>query len=560
MTPLGQWHTALPAELRALLAVGSVGRLHLLGCAAAGLPRSKGKPGLAAHCANMALEALGESPISGELAAQVLAGTVLAPLLPGATLDALRAVVRAWKRPGNLGYLERLAAKRDMERIRRYVEDRVRAEPGNLFWREQAMNVGMYEAEHGWLRSMLGVDGWPDLGPGGLAVHAALEGQVAAAEGAHGAAERLAGKAGALYGPGWTLARRAQARLAAEDREGGLALLLACLREDPWRIQAALRAHDLLERIDEATAPLPGSGGVAVLLYSWNKAEDLDATLASLAASHLGGAVIHALDNGSTDATPEVLRAWEERLGRERLRVTTLPVNVGAAAARNWLMHLPEVRATDWCVYLDDDVVLEPDWLVRLGAAVKLHPGAGVWGCRVVDAAQPGLLQSVDFHLLPGQPEQRLDLTNLTPHAVALSNLHVQVLDRGDFTYLRPCASVTGCCHLFRTAELLETGDFSLYLSPSQYDDMERDLRMCAGGRFAVYQGHLRVLHRKRSGRAALVRVPEEANALGNKYKMSVMHGPEEVAASTVAEQRLLLADLDARLGLVGEAVGELAP
>ena len=48
-----------------------------------------------------------------------------------------------------------------------------------------------------------------------------------------------------------------------------------------------------------------------------------------------------------------------------------------APAARNWLMHLPEVREACWAAYIDDDIHLPPDWLPRLGAAAARYPEAG---------------------------------------------------------------------------------------------------------------------------------------------------------------------------------------
>ncbi|GKT31009.1 glycosyltransferase, partial [Aduncisulcus paluster] len=77
-----------------------------------------------------------------------------------------------------------------------------------------------------------------------------------------------------------------------------------------------------------------------------------------------------------------------------------LPVNVGAAAARNWLMKEPQGMESDFAVYLDDDVEVEPDWISRFGAAVEAYPEAGVWGCKVLDYSVPSVMQSVDLHII----------------------------------------------------------------------------------------------------------------------------------------------------------------
>ncbi len=546
MNNLSSWFETLPGSMRDRLAIGSVGNLHILETVASSLAHAANNPALAALCADMVLTGFAETPLCGEFAGQILNTPLIAPLLNARSRKLLHQVKQAWKRPDNLTYFKRVVQRRDMGKIKHFLESRIAQEPKNLFWREQIMSVGMYEADYDWLLACLDNDTLKDFGP----VHAALMSQLAMARNDYAEAEKSTLAAGTIFGAGWSSLNQAQARLKVGDREAGLELLLKTLRHSPWQTQAALRAFELLEGHDTDEAKLPGS--LAILLYSWNKAEDLNNTLAALHASDLGHATIFALNNGSTDQTAQVLSTWQNKFGNERLEVINLPVNIGAAAARNWLMHLPKVSASNWAIYLDDDALVPPNWLGLLGSAVKRYPDAGVWGCRVVDATQPALLQAVDYHLIALDESPRsMDLTRLNPHSVMLSNLHLQVLDKGQFNYVRPCTSVTGCCHLFCTKSLLHAGDFSLCLSPSQYDDLERDLRMVANGQFAVYQGHLRILHCKRTGRASLKETPQEANALGNKYKMLVMHEPDEIDTSTRSGLDMLRQDMSTKLARI---------
>lgn len=549
---LSTWFDSLPASMRSLLAMGSVGKLHLLDLAAQGFVHASRHPGLDLHSANMVLFAFGETPLSGELAAQILNTPALKPLLNEETRTLLRTVVRHWKMPDNLSYFQRIASRRDMVKIKHFLETQVSKEPENLFWREQAINVGSYDADHDWLSACMSDTFIKDLGP----LHHVITSQLEMARGNWSGAEKCIAATGDTFGQGWSSLGKARTRLLAGDKDSGLSLLKDSLLHVPWQTQAALQAYDFTTGADQHRAELPGR--VAVLLYSWNNAEDINDALKALYESDLGEAKIFALDNGSSDETGQVMHNWQQRFTAKRMEVISLPVNVGAAAARNWLMHLPEVRNSDWCVYLDDDAMVPRDWLSLFGAAAEQYPDAGVWGCKVVDAFQPTLLQSVDYHLMPLEPEnspQGMDLTSTTPHQVKLSNFHIQVLDSGQFNYMRPCASVTGCCHLFRTDLLHETGDFSIFLSPSQYDDLERDLRMLAGGRVGAYQGHLTVHHRKRTGRSSLVETTQEANALGNRYKMCVMHEPDEITKSTAMEQQVIIDDLSAKLKTLDETI-----
>ncbi|GKT37748.1 glycosyltransferase, partial [Aduncisulcus paluster] len=71
------------------------------------------------------------------------------------------------------------------------------------------------------------------------------------------------------------------------ERETAISILAGAVDAQPWRTSEAMRVYDLACGLDEKTSPLPGS--LAILLYCFNKAEELDATLGSLHRSELHG-------------------------------------------------------------------------------------------------------------------------------------------------------------------------------------------------------------------------------------------------------------------------------
>ncbi len=561
---LVSWFAGLPEPLRLRLALGSCGKLHLMETAGLGFslvkPGDPNAPDLARACGEMLLTAWGESPISGEVAGVLLGSPVLAPLLDDQTQALLRRVNRLWNKPGNLEYYYRLAAQRRFDKLARFLETQVGKEPDNLYWHEQALILGLFQGDYQWAVDLLDRGPAADLGP----CLSAIRCQAAILAGDSTTALGLARNLGQTFGPGFGPTCEARTLQLAGDLDGAKQAMARVLALSPWNTNMALTLAERAPGVVQA-APLPGS--LAVLLYSYNKADDLDATLESVLASDLntesGPALVAVLDNGSQDHTPKVLDKWQARLdglgmGPEQFLRIDLPVNVGAPAARNWLMNEDRVRARDFCCYLDDDTSVPTDWLARLGAAVVRHPDASVWGCKVIDHIQPALVQSADYHFLPANgdgdnSEQGPDLSRVEPNSIKLSNLHIQTLDRGQFDYCRPCASVTGCCHLFRTAELLDLGGFSIHLSPSQYDDLEHDLRLNARGKFAAYQGGLAIRHRKRTGQASLTQSVEGAGAVGNRYKLQIMHPREEIDESRQREHQRLLADMTQKLIVVRE-------
>jgi len=325
---------------------------------------------------------------------------------------------------------------------------------------------------------------------------------------------------------------------------------LAALDPDAWGLYAAIAASHCLERLGrrgEALAaclgawralpqhgnltlrafalsrprtapPAPQPGEAAVCLYSMNKAELFRECLTHLAATDLGGALVAALDNGSSDRTADVLRDVAPLFPAGRFLHVALPVNIGAPGARNWLLALPEVAACRNVAFLDDDAFPEPDWLARLLQTGRDHPDAGAIGCAIVDKDAPHDHQSADFNLFPPQTgEQSLPETN---ERLFVCEPCRGAPDLGLYAYSRPCLSVSGCCHLLPRASLDAVGGFDIRFNPTQFDDLDRDIRAFLAGRPAVYDGTVRVAHKQGSSLAMAQNMAQVAHIMGNKIKL----------------------------------------
>ncbi len=527
------------AAVRRKLLIGSVGAKHLFDTGAHALesnPQLGVELLLAAYIAN---------PLDGNMATQLTQVEGLLPLFPSSTASCLKSVAVRFSKPVNLSYFMRIAAKRDAVKIKNYILSCLEKEPGNLFWIQQGLVHAGAFADFRFGLELLSAKFPDELLP---AINCAkaffhyMDGNAAEAL-------PLLMSSSDVFGLNNMAHLAASVTLRLGERETAISILAGAVDAQPWRVSEAMRLYDLACGLDQKKVPLPGN--TAVLLYSFNKADELDATLESLHQSELHAAKIFMLDNGSSDGTAEVLDKWQSQFGERMVRID-LPVNIGAAAARNWLMQEPQVRECEFAIYLDDDVEVQPDWISRLGAAVEAYPDAGVWGCKVLDHAAPAVMQSVDLHMIQPVGDEgegpEVDLSKIAPNPFRCSDLHLYLLDSGFFDYMRPCASVTGCCHLFRTQKLLDNGGFSLFLSPSQYDDLEHDLRSCLKGEFPVYQGHLGIRHRKRSGFASHTSFVQEGNALGNRYKMQAMHPRSEILRIMAEEERLLQSDLEKKM------------
>jgi len=320
----------------------------------------------------------------------------------------------------------------------------------------------------------------------------------------------------------------------------------------PWHINLTLKLHALFNPIvmaaDEKT------NDAAILVYSWNKGELLAQTLKSLASSNLGQARIYALDNGSTDNTPEVLRQAQDIFGAERFQTITLPVNVGAPAARNWLLSLPAVRTAQWAAFLDDDVILPKDWLLHLLGAAQGDKKLGAVGCRITAATPPFGLQSADYNLFPTPPKKTAP--GHLPNRVLLYDNCAGSTDTGLFSYTRPCLSVSGCCHLINMEAVRMAGGFDLRYTPSQFDDLDRDLRSALAGMPALYTGTMAIHHVQHSSLAKSKSVQQIGHVMGNKFKLDTRYTDEELLRLGAENRERLWDDLQTKHDFLAALLG----
>ncbi|BCS90122.1 glycosyltransferase family A protein [Pseudodesulfovibrio sediminis] len=320
----------------------------------------------------------------------------------------------------------------------------------------------------------------------------------------------------------------------------------------PWHVNLTLKLHDLFNA--PPVAEEADTHDVAILAYSWNKADLLADTLASLAQSAIGTAKIFALNNGSTDHTAAVLDKARHTFGPDRFHIETLPINVGAPAARNWLLALPEVRASKWAAFLDDDIVLPTDWLLRLLGAVGERTDIGAVGCRITAAFPPFGLQSADYNLFPTPPAETEP--GALPNRVLLFDNCAGSVDTGLFTYTRPCLSVSGCCHMVNMASIAQTGGFDLRYTPSQFDDLDRDLQSSLIGMPALYVGGLAIRHIQHSSLAKSKTNKQIGHVMGNKFKLDTKYSDEELIRLGQENRQRLWSDLEQKCTFLVDRLG----
>lgn len=161
---------------------------------------------------------------------------------------------------------------------------------------------------------------------------------------------------------------------------------------------------------------------VSVIVPTRNRARLAKETVESLLAQDYpaGRYEIIIVDDGSTDETPDTLRAFAERGDQPSVKyIRREPVS--ANAARNAGIS---AAGGDPIVFVDDDIEAPPDWLTALVEATLRHPDAGCVGGRIrlrLEGTPPRLCGREPF----GETELDLGDEEVEARAVWSANMAV---------------------------------------------------------------------------------------------------------------------------------------
>jgi glycosyltransferase involved in cell wall biosynthesis len=128
-----------------------------------------------------------------------------------------------------------------------------------------------------------------------------------------------------------------------------------------------------------------GAVDISLIVCTRNRAGRLRNLLESACALEIPAGLVWEvliIDNGSTDDTGEIARAFA---GRLPLRLVAEPV-AGLCLART--RGVEEARGRHLC-WVDDDVLLDPLWLAAYAEAFARHPDAAVFGGRILPELEP---------------------------------------------------------------------------------------------------------------------------------------------------------------------------
>ena len=448
-----------------------------------------------------------KEPCNTEVANLLLIMDQHVKILDNNVAQLMHEMLRLYKKPDSLNYFLRIWQSQDKRKIRNFLY-RILKDDQNLFWISHAMRFVYFDLDSEFINFLINLS--LHLPENMLFVSWILKADKAMLDGDMATAEKYYSRL-VKYGFASYNFRLSKLKRMEKKYDQAIFYLRQGLQRYSWQITYWLVLYDLLKDVYNDSYQLEGK--IALLLYSYNKANDLDNTLSSLFKSDLNGADLFLLLNGCYDDSLTIATKWQGRW-KTAFDIIDLPVNIGAPAARNWLMQDERVNQNKWVIYLDDDVLVPLDWMRKLSMAVKYYPDAWVWGCKVVDGIMPLVVQQADIHFIP------IEQQNIEKDIFCVTTPSFTAEFEGAYDYLRPCNSVTGCCHLFALDRLHEIGPFDLRFSPSQFDDVDHDIRILLNQKQVVYNGHVIIKHMRRSGNVVSMSRSQRASADANYYKL----------------------------------------
>ena len=133
---------------------------------------------------------------------------------------------------------------------------------------------------------------------------------------------------------------------------------------------------------------------VSVIVVNWNGEKFLERCLTALMDQTAKPHEVILVDNASSDASVEIVRRFPS------VRLIALDQNTGFARGNNLAIKAASVES-EWIALINPDAFAEPSWLEGLLSSAQINPGFDVFGSKLVNAADPTMLDGTGdaYHL-----------------------------------------------------------------------------------------------------------------------------------------------------------------
>ena len=215
---------------------------------------------------------------------------------------------------------------------------------------------------------------------------------------------------------------------------------------------------------------------VCILVLNWNGADDTLECLASLKQLTYNNAEVVVIDNGSTDDS--VSRIRQEF---NDIKILELESNLYFGGGNNEGLKWAHTKGFEYCIFLNNDTTVEPDFIEPLIAAFEPKPDIGI------------VAPLMCYHGDPGRIWYGGGKVNLWTGTIAHRHIREPVSVVGDSAL--ETDYITGCCLMMPTALAMELGGFSPAFQ-MYGEDVDLSLRCKAKGKELLFVPRSRIYHK----------------------------------------------------------------
>ena len=193
-----------------------------------------------------------------------------------------------------------------------------------------------------------------------------------------------------------------------------------------------------MNKLDLSNSRLKGLAKVTVIVVNWNGEDFLERCLWALMRQTVKPHEIIVVDNASSDGSVAIAQRFPT------VRLMLPGCNTGFARGNNLAIDGASLESV-WIALINPDAFAEPRWLEALLLAAESNNGFDVFGSKLVNAADPTILDGI------GDAYHFSGLVWRTGHG-----LGVQISAEGDCEIFSSCAAAS----LYRRQALRDIGGF----------------------------------------------------------------------------------------------------
>ncbi len=188
---------------------------------------------------------------------------------------------------------------------------------------------------------------------------------------------------------------------------------------------------------------------VSIIILNWNGLSDTIECLNSLKELTYPSYEVVVVDNGSQG---DDAKALKERFGCS-IHLLCNDRNYGFAGGNNIGIRFAQDNLNpDYFLLLNNDTVVEPNFLDEMVKVADADPKIGVAGAKIYSYHEPDYLQFVWGEFEPWKGHAKM-----VPPALS-SKVRKRELDKGQYDVVREVDWVSGCCFLIKKSALKEIG------------------------------------------------------------------------------------------------------